>query len=441
MMNKNKISRRNFIKNSSVTAIGAGIATNLSIASNIEDENINNQKIKEYRVFGRTGFKVSDISSGNPSNENILRELLKNGVNLIDTGETYANGNSEILIGKVLKDFNRSKIFINSKLYTEKEFPSKKDVLERTYKCLERLETDYVDCMQIHSAENSAILKDEAFHGAMEQLKKEGKVRYIGVSCHGSNWAYNTEESMDKILLSAIDDGRFDVFLMAYNFVNADIAEKVLEECDKHNIATIIMKSNPVYIYGLLENRINNLLEKGEEADEYTRDFYDKYKMMQENALIYFGEYGITGEKEIMEAASKFVLSNQKAHTTAWDFRNFDDLELMLNLSGKKLTIKDEQVLEGYHKYFGKFSCRIGCNDCQSACPEHLPVNKILRYNYYYTAKRQEKRAITKFNKLKSNKPSDVCTNCEGYCEKACKYEVFTRPLLAMAQNNMEFKV
>jgi predicted aldo/keto reductase-like oxidoreductase len=440
-MKTNKFNRRRFLRNTSLTALGASVAANFTSASSVKDDNTQIPKIKEYRKFGSTGFKVSDISSGNPSNENVLTTLLKNGVNLIDTGEAYANGNSELLIGKVIKDFDRDRLFINTKLYAEKEFPSKEDVIDRTNKCLDRLGTDYVDCMQIHGVGNTKILKDEAFHAGMEQLKKEGKVRYLGVSCHGNNWAYNTEESLDQILLAAVNDGRFDVLLLAYNFVNADIAEKVLDACEQKNIATIIMKSNPVYIYGLMEDRMNSLAEEGKEADEYTQAFYDRYKIMQDSAAGYFNEYGITDEKELLKAASKFVLSNPNAHTTIWDFRSFDDVDLMLNLSGQKLTREEAHLLEGYHKHMGQFTCRIGCNDCEIVCPYHLPVNKILRYNYYFSAKRRQKYAMSKFARLKTKKPSEVCTDCEGYCEQACKYGVSTRYLLANAQSNLDLIV
>ncbi|MBN2348029.1 MAG: aldo/keto reductase [Bacteroidales bacterium] len=440
-MNKKMFNRRKFLKAGAITALGAGLAPGLNVAGETKQLVPEKTRIKEYRKFGRTGFEVSDISSGNPSNEAVLKALLKSGVNLIDTGEAYNNGNSERLIGRVIKDFDRRSIFINSKLYTEKQFPSKQEVINRTNQCLERLQTDYVDCIQIHSAENTAILKDEAFHSAMEQLKKEGKVRHLGVSCHGSNWAYDTEESLDKIMMSAIEDGRFDVLLFAYNFLNAEITEKILNACEQKNIATMIMKSNPVYIYGLMQDRMTKLSEEGKEADEYTRAFYDKYKIMNDNALDFFSEYGISGEKEILEAASKYVLSNTKAHTTLWDFRNFDDINNMLRLSGEKLTKKDTLVLKGYQKHLGHLSCRIGCNECQAACPHHLPVNKILRYNYYFSVKKQEKRAISKFARLNSKKPTEVCTGCDGYCEKACRYGVSTRSLLALAQQNMELMV
>lgn len=440
-MSNTRLNRRRFLKSASLTAMGAGMASGIALASENIETRAEPAVIKEYRKFGKTGFKVSDFSSGNPNNEAVLKALLDSGVNLIDTGEVYYNGNSEKMIGNVIKDFDRSKLFINSKLYTETNFPSKEDVIERTNKCLERLGTDYLDCMQIHSAENSAILKDEAFHAGMEQLKKEGKVRHIGVSCHGNNWAYDTQENLETILMTAINDGRFDVILLAYNFVNADIAEKILDACEKKNIATIIMKSNPVQIFGMLENRMEKMAEEGKDVDEYTQAFYDKYKIMNEDAQSFFAEYGLNNEKDLSKAAWRYVLSNPKAHTTVSDFKNFDDVENILQLSGQKLTQKDNTLLEAYHKHLGHTICRLGCNDCEAACPHHLPVNKILRYNYYFSVKKQEKRAMTKFARLNTKKPSELCSNCEGYCEKACKFGVWTRPLLAAAQQNLDLIV
>lgn len=421
-----------------MSTLGAGLASASTFAAGNSNTTGAPPSIKEYRKFGKTGFLVSDFSSGAPMNESVLRALLERGVNLIDTGETYGNGNSERIIGRVLQDFDRGKIFINSKLYTEKEFPSKKEVLERSYRAMERLQTDYIDCMQIHSAENSAILKDEAFHSAMEQLKKEGRVRHVGVSCHGNNWAYDTEESLDTILMAAIEDGRFDVILLAYNFVNAGIAEKIIDECDKRGIATMIMKSNPVHIFNIFESRMSRLAEEGKEADTFLQAYYDKYKLMDEQAKTFFARYGISDESQFKAAASKYVLSNPRAHTTLWDFQNFEEIEKMLQLSGQRLTADDRSMLSGFHKHLGHTACRIGCNDCEAACPYHIPVNKIMRYNYYFTVKKQEKGAMIKYAKMNLNKPSELCIDCEAYCEQACKYGVWTRPLLAAARHNLE---
>ena len=434
-----KINRREFLKGATLSTVGAGIASTGAFASGRGLNENSKPVIQEYRKFGNTGFRVSDISCGAPTNEAVLKACIDSGINLIDAGEVYLNGNTERMIGRVLQGRDRSKYFINSKLYTEGDsFPSKKEVIERTNNALDRLQTDYVDCVQIHSAENTKILKDKAFHDGMEQLKKEGKVRHVGISCHGNNWAYDTEESLDTILMSAIEDGRFDVILLAYNFVNADIAEKVLETCDKKGIATMIMKSNPVHIFNIFENRMAGMAEEGKEADAFLQAYYDKYKKMDEQAKTFFARYGIRSDSELKEAASKYVLSNPKAHTTLWDFQSFEELDNMLSLSGQKLTGRDELVLKGFHDHLGHTVCRIGCNDCEAACPYHIPVNKILRYNYYFSVKKQEKRAMTKYARLSLNKPSELCLDCEGYCEQACKYGVWTRPLLAAARSNLE---
>ena len=437
-MKSSKIDRRRFLKTAALSTIGTGLATASAGAAGISPGKQEKPVIQEYRRFGKTGFKVSDLGSGAPTNEAVLRALLNSGVNLIDTGEAYMNGNSERIVGSVIKDFDRSKLFINTKLYTEKSFPPKKEVIERVNQSLERLGTDYVDCMQIHSAENTRILSDEAFHEAMEQMKKEGKVRHVGVSCHGNNWAIDTEESLDKILLTAVEDGRFDVILLAYNFVNAPIAEKVLDACEKKDIATIIMKSNPVYLYGIFENRVSNMQQQGREIDTFTKAYYDKYKLMNEQAKSFFSAYGITDEKDFRHAASRYVLSNLKAHTTIWDFQNFDQVDEMLGLSGQKLTDRDSLVLNGFRNDLGHTACRIGCNDCEAACPQNIPVNKILRYNYYFSGKKQEKRAMEKYARLGLQKPSTACIDCEGYCEKACSFGVWTRPLLASAHSNLQ---
>ncbi|MDX2415703.1 MAG: hypothetical protein QNK33_10980, partial [Bacteroidales bacterium] len=253
--------------------------------------------------------------------------------------------------------------------------------------------------------------------------------------------ALPTEENLEKILLTAVEDGRFDVILLAYNFVNADMAERILNACEQKGIATIIMKSNPVHLYSIFEGRMAKIKEEGKEADMYTQAYYDKYKIMNEQAATFFADYGINDEKEFRDAASRFVLSNKKAQTTIWDFQNFDDVDRMLGLSGQKLTSRDELMLSGFHQRLGHTACRIGCNDCEKACPEHLPINKILRYNYYFSVKKQEKRAMTKFAKLNIKKPSEICLNCEGYCEDACSYGVWTRPLIAAAQQNLELIV
>ncbi len=144
------------------------------------------QNSTAYKTLGRTGFKVSDISIGFPPNESVLKAGLRSGMNYIDTAEQYGNGNNEKMIGKVIGDFDRKKLFVTTKIYEQGQYKSKEDVVDRVRKALERLQTEYIDCVMLHGAENTHILKDNAFHSAMDQLKAEGRVKFTGVFCHGS---------------------------------------------------------------------------------------------------------------------------------------------------------------------------------------------------------------------------------------------------------------
>ena len=149
----NNLNRRIFLKNSFCGMMGAGLSHPKLYMSSRETEESKPPKIKEYRTLGRTGFEVSDISSGYVNIPEILDRLLDAGVNYIDTGESYRN---EQMIGDVIKKRDRKKLFITTKLYF-KEDEGKKKFLERTRKCIERLQTDYLDCMMIHESPSTDI--------------------------------------------------------------------------------------------------------------------------------------------------------------------------------------------------------------------------------------------------------------------------------------------
>jgi predicted aldo/keto reductase-like oxidoreductase len=440
-MKQNTNNRRQFLRNLFLAAISLPLLNKAGLTISADHSKVKTDapRIINHKVLGRTGFRVSDIASGAPQNETVLKGLLDSGVNFIDTGHTYGNGNNERMIGKVLKNYDRKKIFINTKLYAEEGFESQEEVVRRTREALERLRTDYVDCVMIHSADHSKIVKDEAFHAGMEQLKAEGRVKYTGVSCHGSAWYRLPEESLEKVLLTAADTNKFDVFLMTYNFINASMAEKVFRACDKKGIGRAIMKSSPVQVYKLIEKAVKRYEEKGEEVGEDYYAYLNRYKRRAEKAREFFRSYGAVTDEELINAAIVYVLSNPQAHTVCLDIRNLEDVKRYVGLSGNKLERDQTLLLGDYKHYFGFLNCHLGCNECEKACPHHLPVNTILRYNYYYQNKRDEKEAMKLYAGLPGKK-AEVCVECPGYCEDACPNGVSARSLMTMAHQNLSIE-
>ena len=437
-MKNTKLNRRKFLRNSSLGFLGAGLLGKKSLATPFQDQENELPKIKEYRTLGRTGFKVSDISCGAYLNESVLKTLLQIGVNYIDTSELYGSGNQEKIIGKCIQDFDRKKIFLTTKVFSRPEFNSKENVLSRVRKSLERLQTDYIDCLMIHEATDSKIVKNEYFHSAMDQLKAEGKVKYVGVSCHGHNWREDIPtETMEQILGTAIDDGRFDVLLLVYNVINQSEGNRILTLCKKKNIGTTVMKSNPLSKLDMIKAYFEKFEKDSISIPKWITDVVDKFTIYGDQLKNYAKDHNLKSEDRILRDISiPFVLENSKVSTVLYAFLNFNDIESVIPLSGKKLTAQGKAILDQYVKKFGALHCHIGCGICELECPNNVPVNTILRYNYYFTSKQQEKYAMQKYRELPGGKP-DVCLTCEGFCEKACPYGVLTRPLLAMAHHNL----
>lgn len=436
---KDHLSRRDFIKHSSLGFLGAGLIKHNNMSHPQEtDEKI--PSIKSYRRLGRTGFNASDIGTGFPFNEFVLRELLNSGVNFIETSEMYGRGKNERLIGTVIKDFEREKLFIATKASPGiKEFESAEDVIQRAFASLERLQTEYVDCYMIHGAESSKRVKDPFFHAAVERLKADGKIRSVGLSCHGHRWWDKPEETMEQVMMAAIDDGRFDVLLIPYNFFEPEMGTRVLAACKKKNIGTMIMKSNPIILFELFNGMKTTAEKEGRKFDEEYRIAFEKFKIQTEYAADFFKQYGVTALEDIKEAAIQFVLSNNNVDTICSLFQNLEDVKKYIKLSGTKLEAKTAHMLYEYREKVGFLNCRIGCNICEKYCPHHLPVNTIMRYNYYFQAKGRQKEAMELFQALPEKGP-EVCKDCEGYCEDACPYGVATRGILTLAYQNLSFE-
>ncbi len=158
----------------------------------------------KYRKFANTNIELSTIGLGcmgmsaaygeRDDKESLatLERSLELGINFWDTADIYANGKNEELISKVLKN-NREKVFIATKFgfrmkdETKDSFSgevyidgSSKYIKEAVEKSLKRLNTDVIDLYYAHRIDKSVALEETI--GAMSDLVKEGKIKYLGLS-------------------------------------------------------------------------------------------------------------------------------------------------------------------------------------------------------------------------------------------------------------------
>jgi uncharacterized protein len=422
--------RRRFLKNSAWGVLGLGLSGRRPAAAQASaaDER---PRIRDYRTLGRTGFKVSDISCGFIMDDGVIRAAREAGMNYFDTAEEYP-GHHRVL-AKALKGLDRKSYFLSTKLLVEDD-KSKEGFLRRARKCLEELQTDYVDCLMMHCPEKAETLKTEGFHAAMDELKAEGRVRHVGVSQHGTFWFRDPEETMEKILLAAAEDGRFDVFLMAYNFLRRDNSEKVLAACADRKIGVALMKTAPITLYYGMKARIEALEKDNKAVDPIYADGLKRYREKFEAAQGFIAAHGLKTKEEIRDAAIRFVLGAPGVHTACCQTQTYADLEAYLKLSGTRLSPAEAGMLEAYGESCGALYCRHACGRCEPGCPQGVPVNTILRYQHYFLGQGREKEALGLYARIPGAR-ADACRGCPAPCEAVCPYGLPVQGMLLAAHD------
>jgi aryl-alcohol dehydrogenase-like predicted oxidoreductase len=154
-------------------------------------------QLTDYRLFGRTGVKISRFTLGCMSfgrqadkevSIQIIDRALDVGINSLDTANVYARGLSEEIVGEALKrNGRRSQVFLATKVHGKmddvdpnQQGTSRRHIIAQAEASLRRLQTDYIDLYQIHRP-RPEIAIDETLR-ALDDLVRSGKVRYIGTS-------------------------------------------------------------------------------------------------------------------------------------------------------------------------------------------------------------------------------------------------------------------
>jgi aryl-alcohol dehydrogenase-like predicted oxidoreductase len=187
-------------------------------------------------------------------------------------------------------------------------------------------------------------LKAEGFHAAVKELKAEGKVRFCGLSNHGSQYR-EKDQDMEKIMVTAARDGRFDVALFAYNFLNRDMGENVLKVFKEKNIGATLMKVNPVLEHIELDEYVKERETQGKAIPDPVRKRAALYKKRAEMTDFFKKKHGLSNYPRMRDAAIRFVLSHPGVHTVTFSIKNFEQLEAYVALSGTRLNTKDSQAL------------------------------------------------------------------------------------------------
>ena len=278
-----------------------------------------------------------------------------------DTARAYSD--SEVKVGEAF-DGMREKVFIATK--TGAKTPE--EVRAQVETSLKNLRTDYIDIYQFHCADQCYRPGDgTGMYECMEELKKEGKIRHIGITAHK---LYIAEE--------AVESGLYETLQYPFSYLSSEKEIALVKKCKEANMGFIVMK-------GLAGGLIN----RSEAAMAFMSQF--------DNALPI---WGIQKEKELEEWLSYM------AETPTMN----EELTAYIEKEQKELT--------------GEF-CR-GCGYCMP-CPAGIMINQCARMSLML--RRAPSKAWLTPQMQAEMKKIEVCLHC-NQCMKKCPYELNTPELL-----------
>ncbi|MHA1156282.1 MAG: aldo/keto reductase [Candidatus Heimdallarchaeota archaeon] len=343
------------------------------------------EKRMHFRQLGKTGIKTSILGFGamrlptsvpnDPTSIvedeaiKIIRQAIDGGVNFVDSAYVYHRGQSEVLVGKALKDGYREKVSIMTKN------PVRKVEKTEDYELFHGLTWERYE---------EKVLKLGLLDRA-KAVKKEGKIRHIGISSH------DKPENIIKLL----DTGEFEVVLLQYNILDNNNAE-VIEHAAKLGIGVIVM--GPV-AGGRLA------LEPPEELTEYLAP----------------------GKETFVDLAFKHVWSNPNISVALSGMGDEDMVRTNLELATNEvitLTDTEKEHVKTIGDTYKKLSDLI-CTQCGycEPCEQEVNIKQTLKQLIHWDVYKWDmaKRYYNMIGKspMFPGKNATACTEC-GECEEKC---------------------
>jgi len=208
----------------------------------MEMKNFNNSECKISLLgFGCWGIGKSEwVGADDKESKHIIQKAITEGINFFDTALVYGEGHSEKIVGEAIRESGRE-VFIATKIPSKKRewpcadsstledsFPTNY-IIRSTEKSLKNLNRDYIDLQQFH-VWNDKWAKMDEWKEAVYKLKKDGKIRFFGISI-------NDHQSENG--LEAAKTGLIDSFQVIFNLFEQNPVHKLFPHCERHKISII----------------------------------------------------------------------------------------------------------------------------------------------------------------------------------------------------------
>ncbi len=297
----------------------------------------------EYRTLGRTGLRVSDVGFGamtiggeafgaTDDGESLgaLHHALDVGMNFIDTADAYGRGHSEELIAQVLRTRRKEAVLATKggNQFTVRQGVRNFDpgyIAGALEQSLKRLQVDAIDLYQLHNP-SAEVMRRGGIFELLDRLKREGKIRYYGVSL---------ENAADGLV--AIQTGKPDTLQVVYNILHQDPEDELFPLARKENVGII---ARVPLERGLLAGRFTGPQAFGR-GDFRARMFSGEALAPLNTAIGKLG-FLVKGDvPNLAQAAMRFVLSHPAVSSVIPGIRTVQQVDDNAAASGKVLPGED----------------------------------------------------------------------------------------------------
>lgn len=311
----------------------------------------------KYRKFGRTNLNVSEIGYGmwgladwkgsDPSEvEKALDHAVELGCNFFDTAWAYGNGRSEQILAKLLKRHGGQELICASKIparnfkwparpeYKLKDCYPASHIIEYTEKSLKNLQTECIDLQQFHVWTDEWADQDE-WKEAIEKLKKEGKIRFMGISIN--RWEPDNA-------LRTLQTNMIDAVQVIYNIFDQAPEDNLFPLCRKMDLGVI---ARVPFDEGTLTGTMtkDTKFEPGDWRSTYFVPENLNASVEHADALKPLVPAGMS----MPELALRFILCNDDVHTIIPGMRSIRHVESNIGTSdGKALEESLRQKLKAH---------------------------------------------------------------------------------------------
>ena len=337
------------------------------------------------------------VLDGNDNNidvdaaKEMIAFCMKSGINYYDTAYGYHGGNSELVVGELLKNYDRSDFYLASKFpgYDLSNMPKVEEIFEEQ---LKKCQVDYFDFYLFHNVcemNIDAYLNPEyrIFDYLMEQ-KQNGRIRHLGFSTQGDI------ECITRFLKAYGKYMEFSQLELNYFVYRFQDAKGKVELLDEWNIPVWVME--PV---------------RGGQLAELSPEAADKLKQARP-------------DEDIPAWAFRFLQSIPSVTVTLSGMSNMEQLKANISTyaESRPLDEAEMQLILGIAKEMiskTTVPCT-GCHYCVSKCPKSLDIPFLLKqYNEAMVAGAGEFIAPMALSSIAKEKQPECCINCHS-CEKVC---------------------